>query len=175
MTDYLCMFSTSDRHRKLNQLRWQNMSAHLTNETSYLLKKRLMHLDWAIHNVSDLNIDPHICFFPTLSRDRARPIPLAQSEACPQRSERPVCARSPHRRRNGYPGCSHNKNETVISLWRETTSLYWIEYANNVPNVLNNVRPPGYCAHTRISDLIRHLCQATTHQFQRIFLTNLPL
>ena len=104
MTDYRCMFSNSDRHRKLNQLRWQNMSAHLTNETSYWLKKLLMHLNWAIYNVCDLNIDPHVCFFPTLSHDRARPIPLAQPEACPQRSERPVCARSPHRSRNGYPG-----------------------------------------------------------------------
>ena len=104
MTDYRCMFSTSDRHRKLNQLRWQNMSAHLTNETSYWLKKLLMHLNWAIYNVCDLNIDTHVCFFPTLSQDRARPIPLAQPEACPQRSERPVCARSPHRSRNGYSG-----------------------------------------------------------------------
>ena len=104
MTDYRCMFSTLDRHRKLNQLRWQNMSAHLTNETSYLLKKLLMHLNWAIYDVCDLNIDPHVCFFPTLSQDRARPIPLAQPEACPQRSERPVCDRSPHRSQNGYPG-----------------------------------------------------------------------
>ena len=104
MTDYRCMFSTSDRHRKLNQLRWQNMSAQLTNEISYWLKKLLMHLNWAIYNVSDLNIDPHVFFSPTLSQNRARPIPLAQPEACPQRSERPKCARSPHRSRNGYPG-----------------------------------------------------------------------
>ena len=104
MMDYRCMFSTSDRHRKLNQLRWQNMSAHLTNETSYWLKKLLMHLNWAIYNARDLNIDPHACFFPTVSQDRARPIPSAQPEACPQRSERPICARSPHRSRNGYPG-----------------------------------------------------------------------
>ena len=97
-------FLTSDRHRKLNQLRWQNMSAHLTNRTSYWLKKLLMHLNWVIYTVCDLNIDPLVCFFPTLSHDRARPIPLAQPEACPQRSERPVCARSPHRSRNGYPG-----------------------------------------------------------------------
>ena len=82
--------------RKLNQLRWQNMSPHLTNETSYWLKKFLMHLNWSIYNVCDLNIDPHVCFFPTLSQDRVRPIPLAQPEACPQRSERPVCAFSPH-------------------------------------------------------------------------------
>ena len=93
MTDYRCMFSTSDRHRKLNQLRWQNMSAQLTNETYYWLKKLLLHLNWAIYNACD----PRVCFFPTLSTDRARPIPLAQPEACPQRSERPVCARSPHR------------------------------------------------------------------------------
>ena len=63
MTDYRCMFSTSDRHRKLNQLRWQNMSAHLTNEISYWLKKLLMHLNWAIYNACDLNIYPHVCFF----------------------------------------------------------------------------------------------------------------
>ena len=105
MTDYRCMFSTSDRHRKLNQFRWQNMSAHLTNKTSHWLKKLLMHLNWAIHNVCDWYIDPHVCFFPTLSQDRAQLIPLALPEACPQRSERPVCARSPHRSRNGYPGC----------------------------------------------------------------------
>ena len=104
MTDYRCIFLTSDRHRKINQLRWQNMPAHLTNETSYWIKKLLMHLNWAICNVCDLNIYPHVCFFPTLSQDRARPIQLAQPEACPQRSERPVCTRSPHRSRNGYPG-----------------------------------------------------------------------
>ena len=104
MTDYRCVFLTADRHRKLNQLRWQNMSAHLTNETSHWLKKFLMHLNWAIYYVCDLISTPHVCFFPTLSQDRARPIPLAQPEACPQRSERPVCARSPHRSRNGYPG-----------------------------------------------------------------------
>ena len=102
--DYQCVFSNTDRHRKINQLGWQNMSAYLTNETSYWLKKFLMHLNWAIFNVCDLNIDPHVCFFPTLSQDRVRPIPLAQPEACPQRSERPVCAPSPHRSRNGYPG-----------------------------------------------------------------------
>ena len=106
MADYRCMFSTSGRHRKFNQLRWQNLSAHLTNETSYWLKKLLMHLNRAVYNVCDLDIDPHVCFFPTLSQDRARPIPLSQPEACPQRSERPVCARSPHRSRNGYPGWS---------------------------------------------------------------------
>ena len=104
MTDYRCIFSTSDRHRKLNQLCWQNVSTHLTNKTSYWPKKLLMHLNWAIYNVSDSNIDPHVCFFPTLSQDQARPIPFAQPEACPQRSERPVCARSPYRSRNGYPG-----------------------------------------------------------------------
>ena len=87
-----------------NQLRWLNMSAHLTKETSYWLKKLLVHIHWAIHNVCDLNIDLHVCFFLTLSQDRAWPIPLAQPEACPQRSERPVRARSPHRSRNGYPG-----------------------------------------------------------------------
>ena len=97
--------STSGRHRKLSQLQWANMSAHLTKETFYWRKKLLMHLNWAIYDVCDLNIDPHVCFFPTLSQDRGRPIPLAQPEACRRRSERPVCARSPHRSRNGYPGC----------------------------------------------------------------------
>ena len=92
MTDYWCTFLTSDRHRKLNQLHWHNISAHLTNETSYWLKKLLVHINWAIYNVCDLNMDPHVCFFPTLSQDRARPILLAQPEACPQRSERSVCA-----------------------------------------------------------------------------------
>ena len=104
MKDYRFMFSTSDRHRKLNQLRWQNMSAHLTNEISYWLKKLRMHLNWAIYNVCDLNIDPHVCFSPNLFQDRARPIPLAPPEACPQRSERPVRAHAPHRSRTGYPG-----------------------------------------------------------------------
>ena len=60
LMDYRCMFSTSDQHRKLNQLGWQNMSAHLTNENSYWLKKLLMHINWAIYNVSDLNIDTHV-------------------------------------------------------------------------------------------------------------------
>ena len=90
MTDYLCMFSTSDQLPKLNQLRWQNMQAHLTNKTSYWLKKILMHSNWVIYNVCDLNMDPHVCFSPTLSQDRAQPIPLAQPEACPRCSERPV-------------------------------------------------------------------------------------
>ena len=52
-----------------------------------------------------LKYRPPCLFFPTLSRDWARPIPLAQPEACPQHSERPVWARSPHRSRNGYPRC----------------------------------------------------------------------
>ena len=112
------MFSTSDRHRKITQLRWQNMSSHLTNETSYWLKKRLMHLNWAIYNVSDLNIDPHVCFFPTLSLDRAQPIPLAQPEACPQRSKRPVCARTLHRSRNGYPGWSYMEYKASKHRWK---------------------------------------------------------
>ena len=50
------------RHRKLNQLRWQNMSAHLTNETSYWPKKLPMHRNREIYNVCDLNINPHVCF-----------------------------------------------------------------------------------------------------------------
>ena len=54
-----------------------------------------MLFNWAIHNACNLYIDPHVCLFPTLSQDRARPNPLAQPEACPQRSEKPVCARSP--------------------------------------------------------------------------------
>ena len=62
MTDYRCIFSTLDRHRKLNQLRWRNMSAHLTNETSYWLKKLLMQLNRAVYNVCDLNIDPMFVF-----------------------------------------------------------------------------------------------------------------
>ena len=128
MTDYRCMFSTSDRHRKLNQLRWQNMSAHLTNETPYWLKKLLMHLNWAIYIVYDLNIDPHVCFFPTLSQDRDRPIPLALPEACPQRSERPVRSRSPHRSRNGYPGCIPYHRfkccDTITSLPKYVYMIY---------------------------------------------------
>ena len=55
-----------------------------------------MHFKWAICNMCDLNIDPHVCFFPNLSQDRARPIPLAQPEVCPQRSERPVHALAHH-------------------------------------------------------------------------------
>ena len=84
------MFSTSDRHRKFNQLRWQNMSAQLTNETSCWLKKLLMNLNWAIYDVCDLNIDPHVCFFPDLvtgsgSADTvstARGLSATQREAC---------------------------------------------------------------------------------------------
>ena len=150
MTDYRCMFSTSDRHRKLNQLRWQNMSAHLTNETSYWLKKLLMHLNWSIYNVCDLNIDPHVCFFPTLSQDRARPIPLAQPEACPQRSERPVCARSPHRSRNDYPGWYWPVGVvSMIVHWDILNCVYFIETIKNVEKFnwrpLGQVRPHCYC------------------------------
>ena len=90
MTDYRCMFSTSDRHRKLNQLRWQNTSGHLTNETSNWLQQLPMHLNWALYNVSDLYIDPHICFFPDLVTgsvsakpvSTARGLSAAQREAC---------------------------------------------------------------------------------------------
>ena len=64
MTDYRCKFSTLDQNCKLNQLRWQNMSAYLTNEISYWQKKLLMHPNWAICNAWDLNIDLHVCFFP---------------------------------------------------------------------------------------------------------------
>ena len=46
-----------------------------------------MHLNWVVDNVSDLDIDPHVCFFTTLAQDRARPIPFAQSEACPHHTE----------------------------------------------------------------------------------------
>ena len=94
------------------------MSAHLTNETSYWLKKLLMHLNWAIYNVSDLNTrlkyrPPCLFFFPTLSQDRARPIPLAQPEACPQRSERPVCARSQALHRPSHTRHSHHAGSGV--------------------------------------------------------------
>ena len=117
MTDYRSMFSTSDLHHKFIQLRWQNMSGHLT-KTSYWLRKFLMHLNWAIYYVSDLNIDPHVCFSPTLSQDRARSIPFTQPEACQQRSERPVCAGSPHKSRNGYPGWVNTfKHSSIIIKW----------------------------------------------------------
>ena len=82
--------------------RW-TWSAFLTNETSYRRKKRIMHLNWAIHNAW-LKYRPPCSFFPTLSHDRDQPTPLKQPEACPQHSKRPVCARSPHRSRIGYPG-----------------------------------------------------------------------
>ena len=121
MTDYRCMFSTSDRHRKLNQFRWQNMSVHLTNETSYWLKKLLMHWNWAIYNMWLKYWPPCFCFFSTLSQDRARPIPLALPEAFPQRSEGPVCARSPHRSWNGYPGCylvKHHSDSSTMTEYR---------------------------------------------------------
>ena len=87
MTDCRCMFSTSDQHRKLNQLRWQNVSAHLTNETSHWLKTLLMHLDWAIYNVSDLNIEPHACFFPDLvtGSGSANPVSTARGLSATQR------------------------------------------------------------------------------------------
>ena len=98
--DYPCKFSTLDQHRKFNQLPWPNMWAHLTNETSYWRLKLLMHLNWAIYDVCDLNIDPYMCFYPTLSQDR--PIPLAQPEACSRCCERLVCTHSPHRSWNGY-------------------------------------------------------------------------
>ena len=92
MTDYRYMFSTSDRHCKLNHLRWQNMSAHLTNETSYWLKKLLMHLNWAIHDVSDLNIDPHVFFFPTVTESGSvNPVCTARGLSTMQRED---CMRS---------------------------------------------------------------------------------
>ena len=62
MTDYRCMFSTSDCHCKINQLHGQNTSAHLTNDASYWLKQLLMQLNRAIYKVCDLIINPHICF-----------------------------------------------------------------------------------------------------------------
>ena len=65
------------------------------------------------YNVCDLNIDPHVSFFPILSQDRARPIPLAQPEACPRCNERPVFTRSPHRSRNGYTVCMRGVIEKV--------------------------------------------------------------
>ena len=136
MADYRCLFSTSDRHRKLNQLRWQNMSTHLTNETSYWLKKLLMHLNWAIYNVSDI----HVCFFPTLSQDRARPIPLAQPEAGPQRSERPVCARSPHRSRNGYPGWIWRYNHAEDTYLVSINSGEWINMPGMYKAFLCNIK-----------------------------------
>ena len=77
-----------------------------------------------------LKYRPHVCFFPTLSKDRARPIPLAQPEACPQRSERPVCTRSPHRSRSGYPGWYNY----LRSWWRhqmETFSALLVLCAGN--------------------------------------------
>ena len=104
MTDYRCKFSTLDWHCKLKQFGWQNMSPYLRNETYYWRKQLLMHLNWTIYNACGLNNNLYVCCFPTLSQDRDRPIPIAQAEACPQRRERPVWARSPHRSRNGYPG-----------------------------------------------------------------------
>ena len=90
MTDYRRKFSTSDRHRKLNQLRWPNISAHLTNETSNWRKKLLMYLYRAIYNVCDINIDPHVCFFPDIVTgsgpanpvSTARGLSTIQREAC---------------------------------------------------------------------------------------------
>ena len=93
MADYRCMFSTSDQHHKLNQLRWQNMSAHLTNETSNWLMQLPMHLNWAIYNVSDLYIDPHVCFFPDLVTESgsAKPVSTARGVSATQRE---ACMRS---------------------------------------------------------------------------------
>ena len=101
-----------------------------------------MHLNRAIYNVCDLNIDPHVCFFPTLSQDRARPIPLAQPEACPQHSEKPVCARSPHISRNGYPRClwcifcSHYVSLSGLFMW--DSSLLWRCSATLLSKFSNN-------------------------------------
>ena len=165
MTDCRCMFSTSNWHCKFNQLRWQNMSAHLTNETSYWLKKLLMHLNWAIYNVCDLNIDPHVCFFPTLSKDWARPIPLAQPEACSQRSERPVCARSPHRSRNGYPGWTRKCPECQHSLSKDIN----IAMEKRRLNMLNESTAATY---KHINDRKIKPTQVKTVQFDHV-LSNL--
>ena len=103
MTDYRCMFSTSDRSRKLNQLRWQNMSALLTNEISYWLKKFLIHVNWAIY-VCDLNIDPRGCFFPILSQGRAQPSTVSPARSL-SATQREACMHSlTTQKPKGYPG-----------------------------------------------------------------------
>ena len=46
-----------------------------------------MHLDWAIYNMSDLNIDPHICFLPDLvtGSGSANPVSTARGLSATQR------------------------------------------------------------------------------------------
>ena len=71
---------------KMCQLIWQ--MKHLI-----WLKKLLMHPDWANYNVSHLNIDPHICFFPDLvtGSGSANPVSTARGLSTTQRE---ACMRS---------------------------------------------------------------------------------
>ena len=80
ITDYWCKFSPLDQHPEINQLWCQSMAAHLINKTSYWRKKLFTHLNWAIYNACDLNIDTYVCFSRTLSHDRDQPTLLAQPE-----------------------------------------------------------------------------------------------
>ena len=101
MTDYRCKFWTLGRHRILNQFRQPNMSAHLTIETSYWRKKLLMHWNWAIYNVCDLNIAPHVCFSRPCHR-----IGLGQPRLHSQRSVRDAA-------RDLYALAHHTEAETA--------------------------------------------------------------
>ena len=93
MTDYRGKFLLSHQPRKFNQFCWQNMSTYLKNENSYWWKKLLTHLNWAIYNACDLNIDHHVCFCPTSSHHLDQSILLAQTEAC-YLTQRDACMRS---------------------------------------------------------------------------------
>ena len=61
-------------------------SCKTEDETSFWLKKLLMHLNWAIHNVCNLNIDPHT-FFPKLvtGSGSANPVSTARGLSATQR------------------------------------------------------------------------------------------
>ena len=104
MTDYRGKFLLSHQPRKINQFCWQNMSAYLKNKNCCWWKKLLTHLNWALYNACDLNIDHHVCFYPISSHHLDQSILLAQKPVT-ERSETPVCARTPYRSRNSYSGC----------------------------------------------------------------------
>ena len=52
-----------------------------------------MHLNWAIYNVCDLNIDLHVCFFPDFGTGSvsANPVSIARGLSTTQRE---ACMRS---------------------------------------------------------------------------------
>ena len=134
---------------------------HLTNETSYWLKKPLMRLIWAIYNLSDLNIDPHICFFPDLVTgsgsanpvSTARGLSAAQREACmrslttqkPKRLPRVIwqvedASSPPSPTMGNMPGTTSSYHDVIIFVFHVRDSKEML----NVPWTLKIVSFPKF-------------------------------